>query len=96
MKKDERFFQVLNGIGDKYILEADPTKKKRLNIKKIAILAACFCLVFTSLNLWLFLPIKNIPKNISQYRESEYFTIIEKLNEFNTGVPKFKNNFSSI
>jgi len=96
MKKDERFFSALNGIGEKYILEADPTKKKRLNIKKIAILAACFCLVFTSLNLWLFLPIKNIPKNISQYRESEYFTIIEKLNEFNTGVPKFKNNFSMI
>lgn len=96
MKKNERFFSALNGIGDKYILEADPTKKKGFNIKKFAILAACFCLVFTSLNLWLFLPIRNIPENISQYRNSEYYPIIEKLNEYNTGVPKFKNNFSMI
>ena len=46
MKKDEKFFQALNGIGDKYIIEADPTKKKGFNIKKFALVAACVCLVF--------------------------------------------------
>lgn len=96
MKKDERFFQALNGIGDKYILEADPTKKKGFNIKKFAILAACFCLVFTTLNLWLFLPIRSIPGNISMYRDSEYFPLIEKLNDYNTGAPKYNNNFEML
>ena len=85
-------------IDDKYIEEANPAKakairEKRLN-KTMVIIAACICCAFTVLNVWLFLPIKNELPDVSQYKNSEYYEVIQNLNKvMNANKPKYANNF---
>ena len=50
----------------------------------------------TALNLFLFIPFKTTVPDISQYEDSEYFPIIEKITALSAVKPKYKNNFNKI
>ena len=50
----------------------------------------------TALNVFLFTPFKASVPDISEYENSEYFPIIEKLNALSVVKPKYKNNFDKI
>jgi len=97
--KNKKLLDSMNLLDDKYIDEANPQnkrKKKRINWIKFGALAACICLMVTALNLFLFIPFKTTVPDVSQYENSEYFPIIEKLNVLSAVKPKYKNNFDKI
>lgn len=96
--KNERLLDMMNLLDDKYIDEASPKgkRKKKINWMRFGALAACICLMVTSLSLFLFIPFKTTVPDISQYEDSEYFPIIEKINMLSAVKPKYKNNFDKI
>ncbi len=96
--KNERLLDKMNLLDDKYIEEANPQnrKRKKINWLRFGALAACVCLMVTALNLFLFIPFKTTVPDISQYEDSEYFPIIEKINALSVVKPKYKNNFDKI
>ena len=89
---------MMNLLDDKYIDEASPKgkRKNKINWLRFGALAACICLMVTSLSLFLFIPFKTTVPDISQYEDSEYFPIIEKINMLSAVKPKYKNNFDKI
>ena len=96
--KNERLLDMMNLLDDKYIDEASPKgkRKNKINWLRFGALAACICLMVTSLSLFLFIPFKTTVPDISQYEDSEYFPIIEKINMLSAVKPKYKNNFDKI
>lgn len=97
MKKNEKMLHSMELIDEKYVAEADPTKvKRRLKHPKLLALAACFTLLLTGLNLWLFIPFSTRLPDISRYSDSEYYPIIEKLNKLTYKPPAYKNNFEKL
>ncbi len=97
--KNKKLLDSMNLLDDKYIDEANPENKKRkkkINWLKFGALAACICLMVTALNLFLFIPFSTNMPDVSQYSDSEYFPIIEKLNALSVVKPKYKNNFDKI
>ena len=90
--KREKLLRALNGIDEKYILQADPTPRKK-NHTPLKILVACLCGLFLLTNLWLFLPYGTTPPSVAQYKNSEYFDLIVKLNDLLYDPPRYKNNF---
>lgn len=74
------------------ILQKTKQKKKKRAIAA-SIGGACMSVAITALAFVLFLPYPtNIP-SVSQYRNSEYYSVIKKLNEITYGLPMYKNNF---
>ena len=86
--KKEKNFRILNSIGDvdeRYILEASPfeEKKKKRSPRRLMLTAACIATLVMTLSLWLFIPFSvEKQEDVSRYRDSEYYEIIEKLNSF--------------
>ena len=82
-------------IDGKYVEEAAPEEagRRRKTWMRIGALAACICLVVTSAALWLFLPFSATPPDVSRYKDSEYYSVIEKLNALTYRRPTHKNNF---
>ncbi len=94
--KKENWFKALNLADDKYVNEANPDVKVKHNSRKkliMSLVAAAACLTLMMCNLWLFLPFKNTPPDVSQYSDSEYYEIIQKLNLLTWEESKYKNNF---
>lgn len=85
-------------IDDKYVEEAAARKTRRGKraIIRITAIAACLALLVTGLNLWLFLPLDNTPPDVSQYADSAYYDIIQKLNVLTYRAPRYKNNFQRL
>ena len=97
--KKENWFRALNLADDKYVAEANPDGNgKRFNRKKISasIIAAAACLGLVLVNLWLFLPFRNTPPDVSRYSNSDYYGIIQKLNVLTWEKPKYNNNFQLV
>ena len=89
--KKKNWYRALSLADDKYITEAHPDrviipKRKRAFI---SLMAACLCLV---LSLWLFIPFSTTPSDVSRYADSEYYELIQKLNEVTFEAPIHKNN----
>ena len=93
MKK--KWLQSLGGVDDEYVLEAAPTGAVRRRSAKptrmLAILAACLCFVLLVGTFALFIPYKTTPPSVEKYADSEYYGVIEKLNEYYYEPPKYKN-----
>ena len=97
MKKKE-WLKSLDGVDDKYVAEAAPTgalRKARSGktVRMLSILAACMCFVLLAGTFALFIPYKTTPPSVKKYEGSEYYGIIEKLNEYNYDPPEYKNTF---
>lgn len=82
-------------LNDKYVTEATPASRKVRIWKQYKQIAACFYLVL-ALGLYLFLPFDADLPDVSMYSGSEYYSVIQKLNEITYEKPVFKNNFSKI
>lgn len=93
MKK--KWLQSLGGVDDEYVLEAAPTGAVRRRAAKsprmLAILAACLCFVLLCGTFALFIPYKTTPPSVEKYADSEYYGVIQKLNEYYYEPPKYKN-----
>ncbi len=93
-KKD--WYNGLNLADDKFVDEANPDKIVKIKSKRgktiKAVLAACACFLLIFCNLWLFIPFRTTPPDVSKYSDSEYYDLIEKLNIATFQKPRYKNN----
>ncbi|MBQ9692251.1 MAG: beta-propeller domain-containing protein [Clostridia bacterium] len=93
--KRNKLLRAFSLADEKYVAEADPTKEKKAKASLIRkfVLAACLCLIMTACNIVLFTPYDTTPPDVSEYSDSEYYPIIEKLNALTYQKPRYKNNF---
>ncbi len=93
--KKEKLLRAMSLADEKYVDEAaDAFKKKRNSSRvKIIIALAAVLSVIISLSLWLFIPLKDANADISRYRDSEYYEVIQKLHAAGYRAPRYKNNF---
>ena len=98
--KKKQWLQSLGGVDDKYVLEAAPTgavrKRSAKPTRMLAILAACLCFALLCGTFALFIPYKTTPPSVEKYADSEYYGIIEKLNEYYYEPPEYKNTAEAI
>ncbi len=96
--KKKNWFSALSLADDKYVDEADPANivKPKRNKALISLLAAALSLVLIFGNLWLFIPFNTNPPDVSQYADSEYYGLIQKLNALTFEQPKYKNNAAKL
>lgn len=92
--KKTNWYRGLSLADDKFISEAAPQNKISSKRKKIFIsfAAACASFVFVICSLWLFVPFKTSPPDVSKFEGSEYYDIIQKLNVLTFEKPRYKNN----
>ena len=93
MKKTD-WYRAISLADDKYVAEADPNNiiRPKRNKVLISLIAACACFALLLCNLWLFIPYDTDPPDVSRYKNSEYYGIIQKLNVLTYQKPKYKNN----
>ena len=92
--KKKNWYRSFGLADDRYIAEAHPEniiKPKRKRVW-IPLVAACACFALIICNLWLFIPFENTPPDVSQYRNSEYYELIQNLNVLTFQPSKYKNN----
>ncbi len=92
--KKEKLLRAMELVDDKYVEEAAPAKVKHsFRWSRFVAIAACICCVITAAGLWLFLPYDNTPPEVAQFSGSEYYPIIQKLNEITYTENNYANNF---
>ena len=96
--KKKNWYKGLSLADDKYVAEAHPNNviKPKRNKILISLVAACACFALLVCNLWLFIPFNTNPPDVSQYADSEYYRLIQKLNVLTFQQPKYKNNAEKI
>ena len=92
-EKKERLLRAIGEIDEKYIKEAE----KGISTMRIIKIAASFAIII-ALGLILFLPYGPVTSDISPYESSEYFPLIEGIEEYRLEFmqPKYKNNFGAL
>ncbi|MBQ8408510.1 MAG: beta-propeller domain-containing protein [Clostridia bacterium] len=96
MKKKEKLLRDMSLLDERYVEEADPTRirrNKKARLYRMSALAACIAILAVSISLWLFIPFNTALPDVSMYADSEYYEIIQKLNEITYYEPTDKNNF---
>ena len=91
MKKEEMLL-ALDLIEDKYLEEASPRKRR----PTLRIAAAAAAILLLGVTLFLFFPYNRRPPSVRKYKNSEYYEIIQKLNEYSYEPPLYANNFDRI
>ena len=104
--KKKKLMDMIGLADEKYVSEADPDRcmssvtvkvkreKKPFSRKKWISIAACLLVAVTALNMVLFIPYGTNPPSVEKYKDSEYYSIIQKLNTATYRQPRYKNNFA--
>lgn len=92
--KKKKMLEAFSYLDDKYIEEAKPVRSKARI--RFSVLAACACVAVMSAALWMFIPFRTTPPDVSRYKDSEYYALISTLNETTFKKPEYKNNFEKI
>ena len=92
MSRSGRLMMALGDINGKYIKGAE--RNMSASLIKIAVSLALIC----ALGLVLFLPFSPVTSDISAYLGSEYYPLIEEIEDYRLSLmqPKYKNNFEAI
>ncbi len=94
--KNKRLLESLSFIDEKYIKEAEP-KMKTSTFFSTKILGRVACLVIViALSLYLFIPFSTKGPNLSAYKDSEYFPLIETISDYRYKPSPYKNNFQML
>ena len=94
--KDKRLLQSLSFIDDKYVKEAEPKMTNSTSgFKKFLTSVACIALV-AILGVYLFIPLKSTPLDLSPYANSEYAPLIASIADYRYKPQRYKNNFNRI
>lgn len=91
--KKLNWYRNLSLADDKYIDEAHPDHviKPKRNRVFLSLVAACACVALIVCSAWLFIPFNTTSPDESHYADSEYYTLIQKLKEFTSEQPTYKN-----
>ena len=68
----------------------------RFKRRKIVVAVTSICLAVAVLSAVLFVPYSATPPDVSMYSGSEYYTLIQQLNEATYEKPRYKNNFQAL
>lgn len=95
--KKKNWYSAFSLADDKYIAEAHPDNIIKAKTSKVflSLVAACACFTLIFGCLWLFIPFDTTPPDVSRYADSEYYDIIQSLNERMYELykkPEYKNN----
>ncbi len=102
--KKKKILDAIGQIDDRFIEEASPEnakeiireakreKREKRRWIRYGVWATVGALVI-ALNLWLFIPFSVTPPSVAEYSSSQYYSVIEKINQANFVKPKYKNNF---
>ena len=94
--KNKRLLESLSFIDEKYIKEAEPKMKtSTFSTRQILRRVACLALVI-ALSLYLFIPFSTKGPDLTAYKGSEYFPIIERIADYRYKPSPYKNNFQYI
>ena len=93
MKKENRLAEALGDVDDELLEKASPSQKKSAKRTKRTVWLSIAACLAVALGLWMFIPFNTKAPDVSQYAESEYYGIIQKLNAVTFAKPAFKNNF---
>ena len=93
MRRDERLLLAMGQIDEKYIKEAEG----KVHTKSIISVAAVLTLII-AIGLYLFIPFAPVTSDLSAYRASSYYPLIEGIEEYRLTFmqPIYKNNFEGI
>ncbi|MBQ8174472.1 MAG: beta-propeller domain-containing protein [Clostridia bacterium] len=81
-------------IDDRFVEEATPGGRVRRRRRFVALVAACLSLVLLiPCGVYLFTPFDTTPPDVSDYKNSPYYPIIERLNEYSYVRPAYQNYF---
>ena len=94
----KNWYRSLSLADDKYIAEAHPDNmiKPKRKRRFIYTAAACACLALIACSMWLFIPFRTTPPDVSRYSGNEYYGLIQKLNELTFQKPRYKNNAAKL
>ncbi len=90
--KNTEMLLAMNLIDEQFIEEAAP-RKRNIRFRRAMIAVAA---IFVSLTAFLFVPYNTRPPSVREYSDSEYYEIIQKLNEYTFVKPTYANNFDMI
>ena len=97
MKKREGLILGISEIDDKYIERYAPAGvaanrlRKKKTVKLILIAA-----ILSVMLLALFLPVYGNPPSVRRYSDSEYYSVIKKINQVCYSKPSYRNNFDLV
>lgn len=100
-KKSERLVSQMSFIDERFVAEAAPTSEKKSRVHSLgrfAALAACLALI-VGLGAYLFVPFQPVSSDLSAYRSSEYYPLIEGIESYALSLRNektYKNNFDKI
>ena len=76
-------------------VEAHMERIKHKRRKTVTVVTS-LCLAVAVLSAVLFIPYDTTPPSVAMYAGSEYYTVIQRLNEATYQKPKYKNNFEAL
>ena len=84
---------AIGNIDEKYVKESEKNTMRSPIIRT----AVCLCVV-VALGLYLFLPFAPVTSNLTAYSGSDYFPLIESIEDYRLTFlqPKYKNNFEGL
>ena len=86
----ERMTSILHRASEQ---SAERARRSKRTI--LLSVTAGFLVLVLAINLLLFLPYPSGLQDISRYADSEYYTLMQKLNELTYSAPEHKNNFDA-
>ncbi len=93
--KNKRMLQHIGDADDRFVEEAaDSIEKQKTPWLRILALA-CSLVFVVGLGLYLFLPYGDGQPNLSPYRKSDYYGLIEKISAYTYTPPQYDNNFDA-
>ena len=81
MRKNERLMAAIGNIDEKYVKESEKNTMRSPIIRT----AVCLCVV-VALGLYLFLPFAPVTSNLTAYSGSDYFPLIESIEDYRPRV----------
>jgi len=102
--KKEKLLRALGDAEDRFVEESSPENseavRKSIKAQKIVwfkrSIAACLAVVFATVWVWLIFPFSTTPPSVEQYKDSEYYSLIQKVNELTYRPPRYKNRLDQI
>ena len=105
--KRKKMLDAFGEIDDNFIEEASPQNAKEV-IKEVKrqkhekrrwmryCVWATVASLIIALNLWLFIPFNVNPPSVREFSSSQYYSVIQKINQAQFKKPKYKNNFQKL
>ena len=94
--KNKKMLEAIGALDDKYIEEADPGKASFGKRIRISVLVAAACIALLTASLWLFVPYRTTPPDVSRYENDVYYELISTLNEVSFSKPTYENRFEEL